>query len=220
MKIRLFLIGVLFMASLIVRASVHAVDLGLPSGLQWATCNVGADFPTEVGNYYAWGETTPKNYYDWSNYKYRQNELLTKYCTKSKHGKVDNIRVLESSDDVATVEWGDSWRMPTSEEWDELRHNCTWKWYKSYHDSAVMGFEAEGPNGEHIFFPVTGGKNHEFFGTFNDQAYYWLSSLAAVNTNRAYTVNISWDKDEGVVRALCESYPRYCGFPVRPVRKQ
>ncbi|MCI7430492.1 MAG: hypothetical protein MSS84_06410, partial [Bacteroidales bacterium] len=68
------------------------VDLGLPSGTKWATCNVGASTPEEYGNYYAWGETTPKAYYDWSTYKWCNGSktTLTKYNTSSSYGTVDN----------------------------------------------------------------------------------------------------------------------------------
>ena len=101
--------------------NTHAyVDLGLPSGLLWATCNVGANNPQDYGDYFAWGETTPKDFYSWSNYKYcRGYEQLTKYCTMSDYGYngyTDNLTTLLPEDDAATVNWGDGWRMPTKEE--------------------------------------------------------------------------------------------------------
>ena len=81
------------------------VDLGLPSGLQWATCNVGATTPEGYGNYYAWGETEPKETYSWATYKWcdGESDSQTKYCTNSAYGTVDSKKVLDPEDDVAHV---------------------------------------------------------------------------------------------------------------------
>ncbi|MDD6782411.1 MAG: hypothetical protein PUD89_05750, partial [Bacteroidales bacterium] len=98
------------------------VDLGLPSGLKWATCNVGATAPEAYGDYYAWGETTTKSTYEWSTYKWCDGsyDTQTKYCTSSSYGTVDNKTVLDLADDAARANWGGAWRMPTDEEWTEL----------------------------------------------------------------------------------------------------
>ena len=97
------------------------VDLGLPSGLKWATCNVGATAPEEYGNYYAWGENTPKDNYDWDTYK-----LTTDGGTTfTKYNGTDGKTTLDPEDDAAAVNWGGKWRMPTDDEWTELRENCT-----------------------------------------------------------------------------------------------
>ena len=95
------------------------VDLGLPSGLKWATCNVGATTPEEYGNYYAWGETKPKTEYTEENSATFGVELLDINSNPTY--------------DVARANWGSTWRMPTMTEMDELIDNCTWKWTtKSY----------------------------------------------------------------------------------------
>ena len=100
------------------------VDLGLPSGLKWATCNVGATKPEEYGDYFAWGEVEPKEFYVWSNYKYSIGETqMLKYSPR-----IDHNTELDIDDDVAIVNWGDSWRIPTYEELMELRTNCVWRW--------------------------------------------------------------------------------------------
>ena len=96
------------------------VDLGLPSGLLWATCNEGADSPEEYGGYFAWGETETKDTYSWNNYAHGAENALTKYCTLSSHGNngfTDNLTTLDSGDDAATVLWGADWRIPTKAEW-------------------------------------------------------------------------------------------------------
>ncbi|MCQ2319676.1 MAG: hypothetical protein MJZ90_12290 [Bacteroidales bacterium] len=103
-------------------AAHEYVDLGLPSGLLWATCNVGADSPEDYGDYFAWGETETKSDYDWDTYKWCNGSYntLTKYNTKSSYGTVDNKTTLELSDDAARANWGGSWRMPTEAEFQEL----------------------------------------------------------------------------------------------------
>ena len=106
------------------------VDLGL--SVKWATCNIGADKPEDYGDYYAWGELSPKESYTWENYRFGVGgdlpfeRKLSKYNTDRKRGPVDNKTTLDRVDDVANVRWGGSWRIPTLEEWTELRQNCTW----------------------------------------------------------------------------------------------
>ena len=135
-----------------------AVDLGLPSGTLWASCNVGASSPEESGDAFAWGETEPVREYDWnnpwSNYKWcnGSSDTLTKYCTDSDYGTVDNLTELEPEDDAAWVNWGPMWRMPSEEQFDELAENCTWKWSTK---NGVEGRLITGPNGNSIFLPAT-----------------------------------------------------------------
>ena len=118
------------------------VDLGLPSGLKWATCNVGADSAYECGFFLAWGETDPKDYYDYSTYKFGDWNSLTKYCSSEEDGIVDDKTVLEPEDDAATVNWGGSWRMPTNDELRELSANSLWGWVDDYRGSHVGGVVA------------------------------------------------------------------------------
>ena len=119
------------------------VDLGLPSGTLWATCNVGAATPQDYGNHYAWGEVTTKETYDWSTYKYGStSKQLTKYCDNSEYGKdgfTDNKTTLELSDDAAYVNWGGKWRMPTQAQLFELCDECYCVWTENYNNSNVKG---------------------------------------------------------------------------------
>jgi conserved domain protein len=156
-----------------------AVDLGL--SVKWATCNVGANSPEEYGGYYAWGETEEKDYYDWSTYKYcnGSSNSLTKYCTDSDYGTADNKTVLDSEDDVAHVQWGGSWRMPTLLEFKELSSsNCIWTWTSK---NEVNGFIVTSKtNGNSIFLPVTGyrqGGNIYNSGSYG-YGYFWSASLS------------------------------------------
>ena len=158
----------------------HAyVDLGLPSGLLWATCNVGADAPEDYGDYFAWGETMPKDTYNWSTYQYCMGSYttMTKYCNNSSYGYngfTDNLTTLEPSDDAATANWGDGWRMPTQAEFQELLDNTTNTWTTQ---NGVSGRLFTAANGNSLFLPAAGyrdGSSLRYAGSYGD---YWSSSL-------------------------------------------
>lgn len=181
----------------------HMIDLGLPSGVKWACCNVGASFPEEYGGYYAWGETEEKDYYDWSTYKYYNDTYgLTKYCTN------DNKTVLESNDDVAHVKWGGSWRMPTSSEINELRNNCSWTWTSL---NGVYGYVVTSKvNGNSIFLPAAGCRWYEDVYSSGSVGYYWSASLYEDNSH--YACSLSFISGNWYL-----NYIRSYGFSVRPV---
>ena len=155
------------------------VDLGLPSGLKWATCNVGANSPEEYGDYYAWGETAPKDNYSWGTYTWRYggSNKLVKYNTDSDYGIVDNKTTLDPEDDAAAVNWGGKWRMPTDDEWTELRENCTWTWTADYQGTGIAGHVVTGPNGNFIFLPAAGYRYDGRLDRAGSYGYYWSSSL-------------------------------------------
>ena len=151
------------------------VDLGLPSGLKWATCNIGANAPEEYGDYFAWGETQTKSTYDWGTYKWCNGSpyTLTKYCTDSDCGTVDNKTILDKEDDAAAVNWGGSWRMPSDDELTELRTECTWTWTTQ---NGVNGYIVTGPNGNSIFLPTAGVCLHSNLNFAGSDGWYWSSS--------------------------------------------
>ena len=200
------------MVTNVVCAEEHEyVDLGLPSGTLWATCNVGAYAPEETGNYYAWGETTTKSKYNWSTYKWCNGSetTMTKYCYNSSYGIVDNKVELELVDDAAYVNWGSNWCMPTDEQWTELRTNCTWTWTSQ---NGVNGRLVTGTNGNSIFLPVTGyriGTSLEHVGSYGD---YWSRTLYTDNPHSVWYVYFGSSD-------VCRGYAnRYEGRLVRPVR--
>ena len=171
----------------------EAVDLGLPSGVKWAAFNVGATKPEEYGGYYAWGETEEKSDYSWSTYKWCKGSetSMTKYCTDSSYGTVDNKTVLDLEDDVAHVNWGGSWRMPTRAEQDELRENCVWIWTTL---NGVNGYKViSKTNGNSIFLPAAGYRNGSEVHYRDSYGYCWSSSLYGSNSNTAYYLNFSSD---------------------------
>jgi len=151
------------------------VDLGL--SVKWATCNVGADSPEDYGDYFAWGETEPKSTYYWDTYKWCQgsDDTMTKYCTKSDYGTVDNKTQLDLSDDAAHVNWGGSWRMPTCVEWDELYEKCSWTWTTH---NGVEGYKVtSNRNGNSIFLPAAGYCDDSSLYNAGSNGSYWSSSL-------------------------------------------
>lgn len=186
------------------------VDLGLPSGLKWATCNVGATSPEEYGDFFAWGETDPKTIYAWSTYKWcnGSEDTMTKYCTSSSYGTVDNKTVLDPEDDAAHVNWGGAWRMPTRAEQDELREKCTWMWTTQ---EGVNGCRVTGPNGNSIFLPAAGNHCNAGRADVGSNGYYWSSSLFMTRSYASYFLKFNSVEQQAYGCYRCE------GNSIRPV---
>ena len=175
----------------------RAIDLGLPSGIKWASRNVGATVPEEYGGYYAWGETEEKSSYYESNYLYYSNGSYTNIGSD----------ISGTQYDVAHVKWGGSWRMPTPAEQRELRYNCTWTWTTL---NGVNGYRVTGPNGNSIFLPAAGYRcDSEAYGQ-GTLGYYWLSFLSFSSRNAEYLYFDYIGNDCGI-------NGRCCGQSVRPV---
>ena len=172
------------------------VDLGLPSGLKWATCNVGASKPEDDGNYYAWGETTTKKS------KYTENNSKT-------YGKqMDDIKG-NSQYDAARANWGGSWRLPTKSELEELLNNCTWTWTEQ---NGVNGYKVTGPNGNSIFLPAAGRRGGKHLFNAGYRGYYWSSTPYDNYDNYdAYYLIFYYGYD------YVYNNDRYSGQTVRPV---
>ena len=192
------------------------VDLGLPSGTLWATRNVGANSPEEYGDYFAWGETEPKDNYIWDTYKWLESVVnghwyFTKYNTDSNQGVVDDKTELDPEDDAAYVNMGSEWRMPSREQIDELIDNCTWQWSQMH---GVNGQLLTGPNGKTLFFPAAG---ESLVYSMGEYGYYWSRSIFFVPPHHYYTQNasnIQFGSD--YLEANCSS--RNLGATVRAVR--
>jgi len=191
------------------------VDLGLPSGTLWATCNLGADVPEDFGDYYAWGELEPKEVYDWKSYRYgnfvNERYELTKYCTDSLYGFegfVDDIILLEPADDVVQIQWGTDWRMPTREEWEELLLNT------SSCRTTVNGVEGwlfTADNGNSLFLPAAG---YWWNGEYNEGlGLYWSQLINKEFPYRTWGIHFNWDQCH-----VCGSSDRCRGQSVRAVR--
>ena len=190
------------------------VDLGLPSGTLWATCNVGANSPGEYGDYFDWGETKPKSTYDWSIYKYCNGtgDSMTKYCTSSSDGTVDNKNELESSNDAATVIWGRDWQMPSEEQCEELINSSytttTWTTMNGEYGRKITSMS----NGNSIFLPAAGYRGGTSLNNAGSDGYYWSRSLCTGYNN--YACSLHFDSSD--INAY--DYRRCYGRSVRPVR--
>ena len=186
------------------------VDLGLPSGLRWATMNVGATNPKDYGNYYAWGEFATKTTYNWSTYEYANGSeaTLTKYNNSSSYGTVDKKTTLEEADDAATQKWGGNWRMPTIDEWDELLKNCDCTWTTL---NGVNGYEVKATNGNSIFLPAAGYRYGDVLNGAGSLGGYWSSSLYKGNPSVALGAKFNSDNSDTFYGS------RRYGLSVRPV---
>ena len=168
------------------------VDLGLPSGLKWATCNVGASSPEDYGDYFAWGETSPKAEYTWEN-SVTDGEQMSDISGNAQY-------------DAATANWGGSWRMPTKAELEELENKCTWTWTTQ---NGVKGCKVTGPNGNSIFLPAAGDRDGPSLYNAGGSGDYWSSTPD--DSDYAYRLGF------GSGGQLVFWRNRYRGRSVRPV---
>ena len=200
------------------------VDLGLPSGTLWATCNIGAENPEDYGLYFAWGETTgytqdtsDGHSFNWTSYKYAIDSYrtLTKYCYWSSYGYngfTDNLTELELDDDAAYVNWGSDWRMPTIEQFQELINSSytTTTWTTQ---NGVNGYKITSKsNGNSLFLPAAGYRSDSSLSYAGSNGHYWSRTLRTSGPNYAcylyfYSDYVDWGIDD-----------RYLGPSVRPVR--
>ena len=206
----------------------EAVDLGLPSGLKWASFNLGASKPEEYGDYYAWAETEPyyssqdpmtwkegkESGYARASYRWCMGSdfKMTKYCSNSSfgyNGFTDTKTVLDPEDDAAHVNLGGNWRMPTDAEWTELREKCTWTWTTQ---NGVYGRLVTASNGNSIFLPAAGYRIVTYLNDAGSYGYFWSSSLNTDSSNNAWFVNFY----SGNVYRYYDGY-RCDGFSIRPV---
>ena len=187
----------------------ECIDLGL--SVKWATCNIGADSPEGYGDYYAWGETSTKSEYSWETYKWcnETGRSLTKYCCNSSYGSVDDKTVLDKSDDVAYVSWGNKWRIPTHEEFNELCDKCQ---IEETTLNGINGVLVTGPNGNSLFLPKSGYYKEEHLSDLGKYGNYWGANAQDVLCYVASRLMFG-----SITPFPSYSGNRYCGYPVRPV---
>ena len=182
------------------------VDLGLPSGTLWATCNVGASSPKEYGGYFAWGETTTKSDYSWSTY-FDTNDNGSTFIKYYNNG---GLTELQPADDAATANWGSKWQMPSSEQMQELCDNSyTASEYTKL--DGVYGYKiTSNSNNNSIFLPAAGHRYSTFVRS-EGFGFYWSRSLNTSLSDNAYGLHFysTINRDYGT---------REIGRCVRPVR--
>lgn len=206
------------------------IDLGLPSGTLWATCNVGSSSPTGAGDYLAWAETIDKSEddhnYDWLHYKFSaattSTEIcLTKYCNKAQYGNngfTDELTTLQPSDDAATVRWGEGWMTPSAAQWKELMEVCTGTrtYIELYEENKVEGYQFTSPNGESIFLPMAGRHQGDGWFLFT-RGEYWTNELHddyPTNAKIFGWTAIGYSNEDDFMQSGCL---RHMGISVRPV---
>lgn len=165
------------------------VDMG--TSVKWASRNLGAGSQSGYGDYFAWGEVSPKDLYD-------QGNSLT--YDKEMGGISGN-----SQYDAATHNWGVPWRTPTKEELEELLHKCRWTWVSG------KGYKVKAKNGNELFFPTSGGRLGAQLMLSGTGGYYW-SATPADDNQCAYV--LCFNKR---VALKLDTYNRYNGFSIRPV---
>ena len=193
------------------------VDLGLPSGLKWAKCNVGAEKETDYGDYFQWGDIDDKTNYDcsWESYKYGDDLNLSKYNTENNgyRGTIDNKITLDLEDDAARANMGGNWRMPTDAEIRELVNNTYNEWIENFNGSGVNGrkFTSKTDESKYIFIPASGYRLGSSFRGQGRGGDIWSSSLNTVLPGGALELGFS----------SCTIYmgdsARYYGLVVRGV---
>ena len=185
--------------------NVEAIDLGLPSGTLWANCNIGAFDPIDYGDYFAWGETSPRNKFTFSDYWYYEI---------SDYGYCSNIgtNIANTKYDAVIEQWGNEWCMPTAEEFEELIKYCTWTWIK--YDNSVWGYKVEGKNGNWIFLPASGCCEESSIIDLDVKGGYWSGDI--------------YKNEQDFANALCfnanscemDKFARYYGLAIRPVKNK
>lgn len=203
------------------------IDLGLPSGTLWATCNIGATTSEDAGNLFAWGEVAPKTSFSLSNYElyksvttepdadgftttysgYIKYVMEADASTYGLQGFYDNLSMLEKEDDAASVLWGGLWRIPTWDEIMEIRNQCSWDWVAL---NGMDGYKVTGPNGNYLFLPAGGYNDGRKTGGCGR---YWSSTLGEYESRTAPCLDFSKWEVSGY------SGNRHYGYSIRPVYK-
>ena len=184
-----------------------AIDLGLPSGIKWASCNVGATKPEESGCYYAWGETDEKESYFWENYTHCRGD----WC----NCKFIGLKIAGTDYDAAHIVMGEKWEMPKIEQFKELNEKCDFEWTSL---NGVNGGRFTGPNGNSIFLPFVGCRNgRSLNGTM--WGFYWSGSIA-YGRHDYYGAMFHFGKEGVLLKEDDKRLYRYIGCPVRAVTKE
>lgn len=188
--------------------SVELVDLGLPSGLKWANQNLGAEAPEEYGAYFAWGEVSEKDNYDWASYSHCDGSMSTI------HDLGEDISGTPY--DAARMNWGGSWRMPTLEEYNELVDNCTWAWTDV---NGTLGRMGTGPNGNTIFFPAGGYKAGSVNYSRGLYGNYWTATHTTGMPSSGYSLGAAYAyyMSESKKKIYTDTYYQNEGYSVRAV---
>lgn len=191
-----------------INTQTDRVDLGLPSGILWATCNIGASSPSEIGDYFAWGEKESKDAYGWETYELCRGS----YNSIFKYTENDGKSILEPQDDVAKSKLGGEWRIPSKEDMEELVEECEWKWLSQ---NGQLGWKVIGPNNNYIFLPASGAASSYRISGVNELGRYWTATRDKSNYS-AYNLRFK----DGTDTIVVVDDTRFYGRTIRPVLGQ
>lgn len=177
----------------------EAVDLGL--SVMWASCNLGAQSPSESGGYYSWGETSEKSKYYEKDYAY-YNASTTEYTSIGEH-------IAGTDYDAARVNLGGGWRMPTRDQFKELVDRCSWEWTQT---EGINGYNITGPNGNSIFLPAGGEKSYSDLDYNNKEGRYFTDT--EYDNERVYSLEFS---SSSIYFSFIMFEHKFCGCPIRPI---
>ena len=193
------------------------VDLDLPSGTLWATCNVGAQSPEIYGWYLAWGEVATKERFFWNSYKLRSGaEWVSSYCIDSEYGFKDEWTMLRSEHDAATANWGRDWQMPTTEQFKELLNSEYTTSKRTMQDDVYGMLITSNKNGNSIFLPAAGIFMEDVLINDGSRGYYWSRDLNTSTSNSTLACDFNFDTR---YTSLDDMQLRIYGLSVRPVKK-
>lgn len=193
------------------------VDLGLPTGLKWAKCNVGATSETDYGDYFQWGSTEPNtaDECNWADAPFNNgsDSYNKEYFTTHKSEWLDSKDNLKPEFDAARAIMGGDWRMPTEAEFDELLSGTTNEWIEDFNGTGVNGrkFTSKTDTSKYIFIPAAGFRTNGSVNYVDIYGDVWASSLDISHTDHAWCLNLNSD-------VCCMGYSyRYGGWSVRGV---
>ncbi|MDE6741321.1 MAG: T9SS type A sorting domain-containing protein [Muribaculaceae bacterium] len=190
------------------------VDLGLPSGTLWATCNIAAESPYHPGQYFAWGETNPRDFFEWKDYEFFEEE----YSDANGHttySATDIGRQISGTQyDAARAQWGDAWRTPTKEEWEELISSCRAEYKTVTILPPKAGLYLWGPNGNKIVLSLTVSQNS--IDHCIDKGEYWTATADTEQPDGNSSAMILSFNPTTLIMNL-KSEVRHKGFAIRPV---
>lgn len=190
---------------------MEIIELGLPSGTKWASCNLGAEKSTEYGGYFAWGDTSTKACYIGRNCETYDLDI---YRLKM-DDYINRMNFLSMEYDAAVQILGDKWHIPSGVQAQELIDFCSWEWVENYNNSGINGrLGTSKINGTHIFLPAPGYAHNTEKFMVGDNGGYWTSSPNLIASNRAWSIAF----DSGVINVFNHGI-RYFGYSIRPITK-
>lgn len=196
-----------------VEKTYEHVDLGLPSGILWAKCNIGADTETDAGLYFQWGDTQGytadqvgvDKIFDWAHYKFGTEDNLTKY------NSTDGLTTLQLADDAAHANMGEDWKVPTEVQYQELKENTTSAWVYNYNNTGVSGMLFTAENGNTLFLPAAGAASSNVVYGISLYGLYW-----SANCEENAGINFGISNDNNI---YINTNPSSSGYPFRGVKE-